>query len=103
MSFALDLFFIKSNAGVSKRIPLHDESRWDCVRKGICCLCHECNIDTLLYRYVFGGYMSKAFPILVHRENCDAVCKMLLKMAMASLLIFADVGICVPVQSVQKN
>jgi len=27
-----------------------DESKWECVRKGLCCICCEGNIDCLLYR-----------------------------------------------------
>ncbi|KAL1323554.1 hypothetical protein HN51_033854 [Arachis hypogaea] len=27
-----------------------DESKWECVRKGLCCICCESNIDSLLYR-----------------------------------------------------
>ncbi|XP_028776132.1 uncharacterized protein LOC114732921 [Neltuma alba] len=27
-----------------------DKSKWECVRKGLCCICCESNIDSLLYR-----------------------------------------------------
>ncbi|XLR24030.1 hypothetical protein S83_051930, partial [Arachis hypogaea] len=26
-----------------------DKSKWECVRKGVCCICCESNIDSLLY------------------------------------------------------
>ncbi|KAL8515902.1 hypothetical protein ACS0TY_014561 [Phlomoides rotata] len=29
---------------------IHDESQWDHVRRGICCLCQDSKIDSLLYR-----------------------------------------------------
>lgn len=30
---------------------LNDGLKWSQVRKGICCICHESQIDSLLYRY----------------------------------------------------
>ncbi|XP_054812151.1 probable E3 ubiquitin-protein ligase XBOS34 [Prosopis cineraria] len=27
-----------------------DKSKWECVRKGLCCICCESSIDSLLYR-----------------------------------------------------
>lgn len=31
----------------------NDESKWDNVRKGICCLCCNSSIDALMYRYKY--------------------------------------------------
>ena len=37
-------------AGAYRDGLLKDESKWDYVRKGICCVCCESNINSLLYR-----------------------------------------------------
>lgn len=39
-----------SVAGACEGSLMNDESRWDSVRKGICCECRDNNIDSLLYR-----------------------------------------------------
>lgn len=41
---------ILSVAGACEGSLMDDESRWDSVRKGICCICRNNNIDSLLYR-----------------------------------------------------
>ncbi|CAH9093920.1 unnamed protein product [Cuscuta epithymum] len=33
-----------------ERKLMNEDSKWDCVRKGICCLCYTQRIDSLLYR-----------------------------------------------------
>ncbi|CAJ1955841.1 unnamed protein product [Sphenostylis stenocarpa] len=38
------------SSGIDDRVSPDDESKWECVRKGLCCICCESNIDSLLYR-----------------------------------------------------
>ncbi|XP_019448797.1 PREDICTED: uncharacterized protein LOC109351692 isoform X2 [Lupinus angustifolius] len=38
------------SSGTNVCEPSYDESKWECVRKGICCICCESSIDSLLYR-----------------------------------------------------
>ncbi|KAK6163458.1 hypothetical protein DH2020_000322 [Rehmannia glutinosa] len=37
------------HADTSKGNTLHDESQWDYVRRGICCICCDSKVDSLLY------------------------------------------------------
>lgn len=41
----------------SEDCRIHDESQWDHVRRGICCLCQDSKIDSLLYRYAKSTYL----------------------------------------------
>ncbi|XP_014497968.1 uncharacterized protein LOC106759346 isoform X1 [Vigna radiata var. radiata] len=38
------------SSGTHDRVSPDDKSKWECVRKGVCCICCESNIDSLLYR-----------------------------------------------------
>ncbi|XP_057804698.1 uncharacterized protein LOC131020067 [Salvia miltiorrhiza] len=73
VSAALNRSFLTK--GASKRIPFHDESQWDCVRKGVCCLCHDSNIDTLLYRCGHMCSCSKCADKLIQDTGKCPMCR----------------------------
>ncbi|KAK6144312.1 hypothetical protein DH2020_021132 [Rehmannia glutinosa] len=50
VSAALNRSNFSRDEGASEDNLLCDESQWDHVRKGICCLCRDSKIDSLLYR-----------------------------------------------------
>ncbi|MCD9638462.1 hypothetical protein HAX54_022460 [Datura stramonium] len=50
VSAALNPYACSTDIGACEDSPLTDESKWDKVRKGICCLCCNSSIDALLYR-----------------------------------------------------
>ncbi|KEH29944.1 putative transcription factor C2H2 family [Medicago truncatula] len=59
------------SSGIRECDSLDDNSKWECVRKGLCCICCESNIDSLLYRC---GHLCTcsgcANELLQSRRNC---------------------------------
>ncbi|XP_047982576.1 uncharacterized protein LOC125223457 isoform X2 [Salvia hispanica] len=73
VSAALNRSFLTK--GTSNKVPLHEESQWDSVRKGICCLCHDSNIDTLLYRCGHMCTCSKCAEKLIQDTGKCPMCR----------------------------
>ncbi|KAF5937667.1 hypothetical protein HYC85_025173 [Camellia sinensis] len=70
VSAALNRSACSTEEGDDRCLP-KDESKWDHVRKGICCICCDRNIDSLLYRCGHMCACSKCADKLVQgRGNC---------------------------------
>ncbi|XP_057538124.1 uncharacterized protein LOC130815649 [Amaranthus tricolor] len=52
-----------------------DSSKWDCVRKGICCICSSTNIDSLLYRCGHMCTCTKCADLLVQGNGNCPMCQ----------------------------
>ncbi|XP_027910364.1 uncharacterized protein LOC114169423 isoform X2 [Vigna unguiculata] len=65
------------SAALNRSAEIHDcespedKSKWECVRKGLCCVCCESNIDSLLYRCGHLCTCSKcANELLQSKKKC---------------------------------
>ncbi|CAL0332314.1 unnamed protein product [Lupinus luteus] len=60
-----------SSSGIHDHDSQHGQSNWECVRKGVCCMCCESKIDSLLYRCGHMCTCSKCANDLVQsRRKC---------------------------------
>ncbi|KAI3461355.1 hypothetical protein Pfo_018018 [Paulownia fortunei] len=73
VSAALNRSIFPRGADESEDNLLHDESQWDHVRKGICCLCRDSKIDSLLFRC---GHMCACSQCAENLVQCNGKCPM---------------------------
>ncbi|KAK4440671.1 hypothetical protein Salat_0402000 [Sesamum alatum] len=75
VSAALNRSILTRDTDASKRNMLCDESPWDHVRRGICCLCCDHKIDSLLYRCGHMCTCSKCAEKLVQDTGKCPMCE----------------------------
>ncbi|XP_011088805.1 uncharacterized protein LOC105169955 isoform X1 [Sesamum indicum] len=75
VSAALNRSILTRDTDASKRNTLCDESPWDHVRRGICCLCCDNKIDSLLYRCGHMCTCSKCAEKLVQGTRKCPMCQ----------------------------
>ncbi|KAL3849577.1 hypothetical protein ACJIZ3_011459 [Penstemon smallii] len=75
VSAALNRSILSRDADASQVSTTHDEFQWDQVRKGICCLCSDGNIDSLLYRCGHMCTCSKCAEKLVQLTGKCPMCR----------------------------
>ncbi|KAL3828518.1 hypothetical protein ACJIZ3_017320 [Penstemon smallii] len=75
VSAALNRSILSTDEDAPKGSTLFDESKWDQVKKGICCLCSSSNIDSLLYRCGHMCTCSKCAEDLIHHAGKCPMCR----------------------------
>ncbi|XP_051120576.1 uncharacterized protein LOC127244192 [Andrographis paniculata] len=76
VSAALNRSTFATDAGQQQQRQVHDgESQWDHVRKGICCLCQDSKINSLLYRCGHMCSCSKCAENLVREKGKCPMCE----------------------------
>ncbi|KAK9705590.1 hypothetical protein RND81_07G068700 [Saponaria officinalis] len=58
-----------------ENVPPKDSFKWDCVRKGVCCICSNTNIDSLLYRCGHMCTCTKCADVLVQGNGKCPMCQ----------------------------
>jgi hypothetical protein len=93
LSYLREIIFlenwVKFIPGIHDCDSPEDISKWESVRKGLCCICCESNIDSLLYRY-------HPFSVLL----CVPSLHLIIIITQYHFTFFVDVGTCAHAQNV---